>query len=76
MRQDIRSQMAQAGFTLFNESEPGIYVRQADTKDFIDWTSEPTELIERVRLKIDLPQNEVETAPTFKSDPGIQVVLG
>jgi hypothetical protein len=51
--QNRRSLMESAGFRLQNEDEPGIYVREEQEKDMIDWQSEPADLFLDVRTHIE-----------------------
>jgi hypothetical protein len=45
--------MESAGFRLQNEDEPGIYVREEQEKDMIDWQSEPADLFLDIRTHIE-----------------------
>jgi hypothetical protein len=51
--QNRRILMESAGFRLQNEDEPGIYVREEQEKDMIDWQSEPADLFLDVRTHIE-----------------------
>ncbi len=51
--QNRRILMESAGFRLQNEDEPGIYVREEQERDMIDWQSEPADLFLDVRTHID-----------------------
>lgn len=75
MSQDISALMALAGFKLFSASEPGIYVRDPESavKDTIDWTSPPTELLDKINRQIEAHAKEVQDTPVGKS--GVAQVL-
>ena len=52
---DTRTLMESAGFVLYRDNEPGIYVRRAAEKDAIDWQALSAELRDEVRKCMEAP---------------------
>lgn len=53
--QDTRTLMESAGFVLYRDNEPGIYVRRPAEKDAIDWQALSAELRDEVRKCMEAP---------------------
>ncbi len=61
--QDSRSPLESAGFMLYRDDEPGIYVRRHTEKDSIDWKAVSTELLTNVQKCMEAPASQGNEVP-------------